>query len=185
MDTHDRHPYISDGGEEKLAWAKLYPEQFTWYEEQINMLNTLGFKETVIISHIPIFAYKTAADLAFKSDVKRKKITFMQSLGNDIWNDAYSDSFGVQYENISCYPLDDGFFDLIKKLSSTKNIICGHDHINCTSICLEGVRLTFALKTGPGCYWKPELNGGTVITITDDGVSIPQHEFVDVSDLHN
>ena len=183
MDTHDRMPFTHANGETKDAWAQLYPEQFTWYEQQIKALDELGYKDTVIISHIPIYAYKTAAERAFKSDINTNKISFLESLKGNVWNEGYESSFGVQYESISSYPTDDGFFNLIKRLGSTKHYLCGHDHINCTSIEHEGIRLTFALKTGAGCYWKPELNGGTVIRITENGPHAPEHEFVDVRHL--
>lgn len=37
----------------------------------------------------------------------------------------------------------------------------------------------FLLKAGAGCYWDPRLNGGTVLRITENGVTEVWHEFVD------
>ena len=39
--------------------------------------------------------------------------------------------------------------------------------------------MVYALKTGAGCYWEPELNGGTVVKIGKDGVKDIYHEYVD------
>jgi hypothetical protein len=30
-----------------------------------------------------------------------------------------------------------------------------------------------------GAYWKPEMNGGTVLTVTSEGITDIKHEFVD------
>ena len=74
--------------------------------------------------------------------------------------------------------MDNGFFAMIKALGSTRNVICGHDHTNCASIIYEGVRLTFALKTGDRCYWKEGLSGGTVIRVDDEGNTKTEHVFI-------
>ena len=39
------------------------------------------------------------------------------------------------------------------------------------------------MKTGMGCYWAPDLNGGTVLKIDSDGVKSIYHEYVDVSEF--
>jgi len=54
----------------------------------------------------------------------------------------------------------------------------GHDHNNNWIIRHRGIRFVFSLKTGPGCYWEPELNGGTVIKITSNGIGDIYHEYV-------
>jgi hypothetical protein len=30
-----------------------------------------------------------------------------------------------------------------------------------------------------GAYWRPEMNGGTVFTVSSNGVTTIKHEFVD------
>ena len=50
--------------------------------------------------------------------------------------------------------------------------------MNNFSINYRGVRLTYALKTGPGAYWEPEMNGGTVIKIGSRGLCDMYHEYV-------
>ena len=59
-------------------------------------------------------------------------------------------------------------------------IIVGHDHNNNWIIRHKGIRFVFSLKTGPGCYWEPALNGGTVLKITSNGIGDIYHEYVAV-----
>ena len=106
-----------------------------------------------------------------------------QSYDPACWNEGYRDSFGVRYEEISSYPLEDGALDAILAAGTTKHVFAGHDHVNCFSIRYKGVDLVFTLKTGAGCYWDSRLNGGTVIRITENGVADVWHEFVDVQSL--
>ena len=72
-------------------------------------------------------------------------------------------------------------FDAIKKGGTTKTVLAGHCHVNNFFIKYEGVRIGFTLKTGPGCSWRPYLNGGTVIKIDSNGVRELYHEYVDSS----
>ncbi len=183
MDTHDRAPYKPKDTEEELAWAKLIPEQLDWYRERISELKKIGCNDTTLITHIPIYAYNLAAKSAFKNPQPDKSVKLSESYGSNIWNEGYQDSYGVFHEPISSYPEDEGAFDLIYKLGSTKNIVCGHDHINNWVVKYKGVRFIFATKTGSGCYWEPQINGGTVISINENGVVSVNHEYVDVSEL--
>lgn len=178
MDTHDKMP--KPNTENELAWAKLTPSQLEWYKDKINELKTLGCIESTIMVHIPIYAYNIAFEKAFKAEIDLKSVKPQESHNKEYWNDGYEGSFGVKYEGICSYIEDDGAFDVIKELDNTKNVICGHDHVNNFSIEHEGVRLTFTLKTGAGCYWNSELNGGTTITINEKGYAKIKHEYVSV-----
>jgi len=180
MDSHDRMPYTNDQGETTNAWAKLIPEQLVWYREQVAALEALGCHDTTMVMHIPIYAYRPAFAAAFKSDLDPAKITIEESYTGSCWNDGYKNSFGVRYEGIASYPADEGAFDVIRELGSTKTVISGHDHVNNTVINYEGVTLIYSMKIGPGCYWNPVLNGGTVLRITSDGVAEIRHEYVEV-----
>ncbi|MBR6915625.1 MAG: hypothetical protein IKN36_04640, partial [Clostridia bacterium] len=71
-----------------------------------------------------------------------------------------------------------GFFDLVLKKGSTKTLVCGHNHENDFSIGYRGVRFVFALKTGSGFSWNPNLSGGTVIEIGSDSHASVRHHFV-------
>ena len=185
MDSHNRMPKLGTGIENDSSWAKLVPEQIEWYKERVSELKEQGCPESTLMLHIPIYEYRNAFEKAFKSGIDPKSVTSEQSENGECWNENYKDSFGVKYEDICSYYEDDGVFEAIKEKSHTKNVICGHDHVNSFSINHEGVRLTFALKTGPGCYWNEALNGGTLLTINDKGELTVKHEYVDVKELKN
>ena len=58
----------------------------------------------------------------------------------------------------------------LKEIPSLKHIICGHEHLKDFSILYNGVRLTYTLKVGEASGYRKEFNGGTVITIGDEGI---------------
>lgn len=184
IDSHDCSPYIDPEGNEHSAWARLSEPQMEWYKEQITALRALGCDDTSIIMHIPFYAYNDAARAAFKNydEEARKQIKPEDAVpGADCWNPGYEDSIGVQYEGIGSYTVDEGVFDIVRDLGSTKHVIVGHDHVNNWMINYQGVKLVFSMKAGAGCYWTPILNGGTVISIGSEGVQSVHHEYVDVS----
>ena len=182
MDTHNRVKYINKDGNEDWGWGKLYPEQFGWYKENVCKLTDQGCKETTIIIHQPIYAYNHARDVAYKEGLDTRKLDLKASYTDEYWNEEYKGSFGINCEDVCCFKEDDGFFDLVCELGSTKTVIAGHDHVNCSCIRYKGVRLTYGLKTGMGAYWKSEMNGGTVLTVTSEGITDIKHEFVDASE---
>jgi len=136
-----------------------------------------------MIMHIPIYAFREAWAAAVKPDLDPKSVTPETSADPANWNEEYAGSFGVKYEGICSYPADEGMFDVMLELGSTKHILCGHDHVNNYVINYKGVKFVYSLKTGAGCYWNPILNGGTVLSVTENGVSDLWHEYIDVSSL--
>lgn len=183
MDSHDRMPYTAADGTESLEWAKLIPEQLVWYREQIEKLEKLGCHDTTLMMHIPIYAYRQAWEAAANPNIDHASVKPENSMDCANWNEGYTDSFGVKYEGICSYPADEGMMAVITELGSTKHILCGHDHINNFIIRYKGVNLIYSLKTGIGCYWNPILNGGTVLRVTEDGVSEVWHRYVNVSEI--
>lgn len=177
----DTHSYIEDensinGPVSNDNYDHLWPNQFEWYAWAVDGIEALAGHpvESTVIFHIPLYEYKTAWEEAtgvsdYSADVKDAPFT-----------GAYAEnSFGVRHEYGGWSPQSNGFFDLIKAKGSTKNVICGHDHVSDYSIEYQGVRLTYSLKDGPGCYWEPELNGGTTLTIASDGTGTVAHHFVE------
>ena len=92
------------------------------------------------------------------------------------WNDGYKTSLGVKRENICSNP-NDKFFDTILKTGVRTTLVAGHDHINNFIIDYKGTTFAYALKTGKGCYSAQDLNGGTVVEISDDGIKT-YYEYV-------
>ena len=74
LDSHDRAPYVNEAGVESNEWAKLIPEQLAWYREQIAALEADGCRDSAIILHIPIYAYREAFAAAFRQDIDPKTV---------------------------------------------------------------------------------------------------------------
>lgn len=180
MDSHNKMEWVNPQGETEERWAQLYPEQLDWYANVVDELKAQGAKETSVILHIPIYTYCDALKAALKEGIDPSSIPPGKGQQLGCWNQGYEDSFGVIYEAISCYPEDNGFFDLVLDKNSTKTILCGHDHVNNLAVNYKGVRLIFAMKTGWGCYCNKELNGGTVLTIDSNGNMHAQHCYIPV-----
>lgn len=70
-------------------------------------------------------------------------------------------------------PVNSGFFETAKE-SGLTHAFFGHDHENDARITVDGVTLSYGLKTGPSPRpWNSAKEyGGTVITIGDGGVSV-------------
>ena len=181
MDTHEREEYIDESGDTKTSWSKLTTEQIAWYKGEVEKLKTLGVNESSIIIHIPIYAYNYAWECAHNKEYDEIKITPNESHNPKYWNEGYSDSFGVKYEPITGYSLDDGVFEHIKALDHTKNVISGHNHVNNFSINYQGVRLSFATKTGMGSYYNPLVNGGSILSIDKDGKATFKHHYLEIT----
>lgn len=184
MDSHDRMPYVNEKGEETNAWAKLIPEQLEWYKAQVRTLSDMGCGDTSIFMHIPHYAYRDAFRAAFAKDIEfARTLTPEESSDEKYWNDGYKDSFGLTLEDISSYPADEGALDAILEGGTTKTVVVGHDHINNTVINYKDVRHVYGTKAGAGCYWKPMLNGGTALRVTENGITDIWHEYVNVDDI--
>lgn len=174
MDSHDRDEYITNDGEKKICWGRLSKAQLDWYSRTARELGT----KNAILTHIPLYAFRTAFSNAWNHHFDPKQVTYDDTHDKKYWNPLYESSFGTCYEGICSYPLDGGEFDIVKDVGSTELILVGHDHINSFAIGYNDVLLAYALKTGAGCYWNENLNGGTVLKINKNGVSL-EHVFVD------
>ena len=176
-DSHEEMDYTAPDGTVSREYAELSREQIAWYREQIGILNGMGVPETTVMMHIPNYAFRLAADAAFRKDIDRMGMDPRNA--RDCWNEGYEDSFGAMYEEVSSYPVDNGFLDAVLEGGSTKTVICAHNHIINFSVPYRGIRFVFSLKTGRGCYCDSRLNGGTVIKIGPDGRATVTHEYVD------
>lgn len=150
MDTHRSHL-----NETQIEWYK-------WAAKGIQSV-TGEQTETTVFYHIPNAQYQYAYDAAWDSET-------------GTWIDGFAAS-GECNEKICCprdadgNPVDNGFFAAVKEIGTTKNIFCGHEHLNNFSILYEGVRMTYTLKVGMASGFKAGFNGGTKIVISDSGVS--------------
>ena len=147
------------------SYDNVKDEQLEWYKNIID-----PSIESTLFIHIPFIEYCYAIE-EYKKAISEENIEEINKY-NSIGLNRITESISSPYLNY-------GFFDLIKEKGSTKNIICGHDHSNDFSIVYEGIRLTYALKTGDECYWYNEtMNGYTTISINSNGnASITQNYF--------
>lgn len=173
MDTHDYASFTKEDGSVVEGYDHLWDNQFDWYEWAVKGLADLEGKtvQSTVIFHIPVVEYTDAWNAAFDANTNAFRPEYADS------------SFGVKLEDVCSAPVNNGFFDLVKELGSTKDIIVGHDHKNSFSVPYEGVRLSYGLKTGFGSYAVPEENGGSVLTIHDDGTTTFEHIYIAAEEL--
>ena len=150
MDTH---------GARGIEEAGINECQMKWYKEKI-LENKMA--DSLLFIHIPLFEYMEAAikyygsELCFISDGTKKN---------------ERGDFGQNLEKLCVFD-SHNFFSLMKELGSTKYVFCGHDHVNNSSILYDGIRLTYGMKMGIYDYHK--MQGGTLITINENGIDINQ-----------
>ena len=139
--------------------SEVLNNQQDWYSWVVNGLDEVaGYSvDSTVMLHIPLFEYSEAWDYWVASD-------YDENIGS-----------GERNETVCCSDTSNGFFALIKALGSTKNIVCGHDHINDYSILYEGVRLTYAVKSGYTSYYNEDILGGTVLHISTTELNIEQY----------
>ena len=100
MDTHNRVKFINKDGNEDWGWGKVFPNQIEWYRENVCKLTDLGCKETMVITHQPIYAYKLAIKNALKDGIDIKSISVADALKGEHFKDGYDTSFGINYEDV-------------------------------------------------------------------------------------
>ncbi len=147
----DSHDMVDCNG--SRVYDKLMPLQLEWYKQELKGFNS----ENLTVMHIPPHclaeAYKKAKE-------------------ENQWENGIA--FGERCE-VECGAfLEDGFDKVLEETKKTTQVLVGHDHLNSYSVMYKGVRYTYGLKTGMGCYGMPEMNGGTVITVSN-GFEKPRH----------
>jgi len=155
MDTHHEDTFQAG------SWDHLTEEQIAWYVWAVRGLEAeQGIKtESSVLMHIPVPEYQNAWDEAPES-LKRQP-------------------FQKMHEPNGAPLFQNGFFETCKKLGSTKTMLCGHDHKNCFSLDYQGICLTYGMKTGYGCYWERETNGGTTLTVDAEGHARIDQHYID------
>jgi 3',5'-cyclic AMP phosphodiesterase CpdA len=125
----------------------IYYDQIKWYEWMVAPDEGGKPVPSLLFFHIPLPEYRDAAEAWNAGEIDR-------SLG-----------FGENREDVYSPPVNSGMFDALQKSGSTTHVFVGHDHVNNLSVEYGGIRLTYVLKTGPGSYSDPDLQGGTLVTI--------------------
>lgn len=166
IDSHNSIEVTMPSGERKWVYDKLWPDQLEWIKNEAIQLKKAGYKDAMMMMHMPLYSYRAAALKVFP-----------EGRGGD------SDVYGQQHELIASHPFEDGVLPVLQETGLINHVLAGHDHCNNFIIEHEGIKLMFACKTGPGCYWQSAMNGGTIIAIGDNGIADVHHEFVDVRHL--
>lgn len=166
VDSHNIIDYVKENGEKSWAYDKLWPEQLTWLREQSATLKQSGYIDGLMMLHTPPYCYRGAAAQAFPG-----------GRGGD------SEVYGQQHEFIASYPHEDNVLTTLKEGGLITHVLAGHDHCNNFIVNYNGVVLAFACKTGAGAYWQSAMNGGTIITIGENGIKTVHQQRIDVSHL--
>ncbi len=181
VDAHEVYPFTDENGNTKYSYETFWQSQFKWYKEQIAILKSKGCTDSTLVLHTPLFAYRDAAKAAYKDDIDLKSMTWEESLTQEVWKEGFENSCGLYKDEICAPTFDDGVFMLLKELGHTKNVIAGHDHTNNFIINYKGINLAYATKTGIGCYYDKDINGGTILEIGSNGVERVYQEMVDMT----
>ena len=183
MDAHNCDTYLDENGEERRTWSRLNDAQLAWYSAENERLKSLGCTDTALIMHIPMHAYFKASAASYRCGIDWANLQYeCQTNYPAAWREGVS-AVGVEYEGIGASAIEDGVFETLLAGGTTKHVLVGHDHINNWFIDYRGIKLCYSLKTGPSAYWRPFLNGGTVLRVTEHGIDGVYHEYVDCSDL--
>lgn len=152
----------------------IHEDQIAWYENVIVETNKARYGvddfatltdnqiiPSVAFFHIPLYEHEEAWDAWEDSG-------FDENMGSGVFEDS-----GVYYGYYNS-----GFFDKAKELGSTRGIYVGHDHTNNYAVNYEDIVLSYGVKSGRGIYHNPEMIGGQVIILQDDGLVGLERIFV-------
>jgi len=190
----DSHSYT--GGDNygiKHLYDNIHQNQIDWYETEVGKLQA---------SNISTYNNLDAVDkYDFLTKIEKTEDEFLSSqvttslfihipleeyaiAWEEYANAGYKDTENVDYlfgickekdEEICCGDGHDQLFEKILELGSTKNIFCGHDHLNTFTVVYKGVSLTYGMSIDFLAYYKihqkDEQRGGTIITISPSGTN--------------
>lgn len=171
----DSHSYTG-GDILGVMWKydNLHQDQIDWYADTVKRydeINAAAAKKagaepqkinSLMFFHIPLTEYKDAwyeyIENGFK-DTENVKYVFGEA--------------GEPKKVVYCGIGDDGMFEKITELGSTKAVFCGHDHKNNFSVMYKGIQLTYGMSVDylayPGIYKLGAQRGCTIINIKPDG----------------
>ena len=163
LDTHHEEE-MQEG-----SYDHLNDAQIAWYRWAVEGIAAEAGRviPSTAIMHIPVPEYQDAWDSVYDRETGKLAAPYCDQ------------EYCMLREKMGSPEFNNGFFALCRELGSTKTMLCGHDHINCYSIAYQGIALTYAMKTGYGCYWRPDTNGGTTLTVNGAGDVTVGYHYVD------
>lgn len=162
----DSHSYLGNDPIGVLwNYDCIHENQVEWYENTVKALtaeNNGVTPKSLAFFHIPLIEYKDA--------------------WNEYKNNNYQDTENVKYvygklgekdEGIYSSELNNGLFDKMLELGSTKGLFCGHDHLNNFALDYKGIKLCYGYSIDYLAYsgiMKYGLQRGcTIIDVSPDG----------------
>lgn len=163
----DSNDYTDRSLKSTIVWSYdcIHKDQIDWYENTLYSLadeNGGNIPKSIAFFHIPLLE--------------------MEEAWTEYCENGFNDTEDVQYiygkageENsvIYCSALNEGFFDKVCELGSTRGIFNGHDHLNNFSIYYKGIRMTYGMSVDYLAYFGiskiGSQRGCTPVTIHPDG----------------
>ena len=146
MTEDDRQKYAPDCTK-KEPDDFIKPDQIKWY---LSFANADDCPSTLFV-HVPLSEYKEAV------------------LSGELLS-------GANRESICVCPYNSGLFSAVLAAGKTRNIVCGHDHVNDSHMLYKGVRLIYNRMSGFSSYnaiskkVAPRLlQGASVYTVHHNG----------------
>ncbi len=168
MDTHHEGEMHED------SYDHFYTNQIEWYKWAVKGIENETGKivPSSVFMHIPVPEYVDAWQSVIdeNGNLKQKYASL---------------PFCKMQEKCGCPEFNNNFFEICRELQSTKNMICGHEHTNCFSINYKGINLTYAMKTGYGCYWEHKTHGGITLKIDSDGNTQTDFHYINPKESKN
>ena len=172
----DSHSYV-DGDFLGIMWKydNIHDNQVEWYRSTVKALNeqnnavlrSLGREEnsaikSVAFLHIPLTEQRDAwYEYAQNGFTDTENVKYHYGVAGE--------SGRVVYSGMG----EDGLFEAMLELGSTKAVFCGHDHYNSFSVDYKGIRLTYSLSIDylaySGISNEGTQRGCTVVTLSPDG----------------
>ena len=168
----DSHSY-TDGDYFGIFWKydNIHENQVEWYRQTIKKLNAHNATVT-----------NNSASTVKSTAFFHIPLTEQRDAWYEFMDNGYQDTENVKFiygvageDGKIVYPGmgEDGLFEAMLELDSTKAVFCGHDHENNFSVDYKGIRLSYAMSVDylayPGIYKRGIQRGCTVITYSPDG----------------
>lgn len=154
---------MDSGRKTGFDYEGVSKNQVEWYEKTIKLLQEeKNDIQNLLFMHIPIPEYNTFYDKWKSGD------------------ENYVLNLGVKSKR-TCSGKQNGLYEKIKELGTTKWVFCGHDHTNNFAITERSTNITlcYGMSMDYSAYpllkYKTEQRGATLITIDNIGQVSIQH----------
>ena len=144
----------------------IYPDQMDWINRTGAAIRAqYGNVPALMFMHIPIVEVRTSAQAKYPDTYAA--YPFYPNLPGDE---------GVSYESMGCIDTGGAFWKTAKANGVT-GMFFAHQHVVCTSIVYDGIRLAFGMKSSTYDYHHPDWLGSMSVTLgaSDGALSVAYH----------